>query len=71
MQQPNSNQIEILKENTMKSSISDNAEKKFKEEMKKDKTNAGEKIDKSKLEAEGACEIIAGKDEEKVCATKT
>jgi hypothetical protein len=55
----------------MKSSISDNAEKKFKEEMKKDKTNAGEKIDKSKLEAEGACEIIAGKDEEKVCATKT
>jgi hypothetical protein len=51
--------------------ISKKAEEKFKERMDKDKANDGEKIDVSKLEAEDACEIIAGKEQEKVCETKT
>jgi hypothetical protein len=54
----------------MESNIGNKAEKKFKGEMDK-KKKAGEQIDKSKLEAEGACEIIVGKDEEEVCMTKT
>jgi len=54
----------------MGSNIGDKAEKKFKEDID-NKKKAGEQIDKSKLEAEGTCEIIAGKDEEEVCATKT
>jgi uncharacterized protein YjbJ (UPF0337 family) len=55
----------------MKSKISNKAEKKFKEEMNKNKANAGKQIDKSKLEAEGACEIIVGKEQEKICEVKT
>jgi uncharacterized protein YjbJ (UPF0337 family) len=55
----------------MTPNISGQAEKKFKEKMGKDKANAGEQIDTSKLEAEGTCEIIVGKDKEKVCEIKT
>jgi uncharacterized protein YjbJ (UPF0337 family) len=51
--------------------ISNKAEEKFKEKMNKTKANDGEQIDVSKLEAEGTCEIIAGKEQEKVCETKT
>ena len=55
----------------MKSNIGDKAEEKFREEMEKDKKKAVKQIDKSKLEVEGACEIIAGKDEKEVCETRT
>jgi uncharacterized protein YjbJ (UPF0337 family) len=55
----------------MKSNISNKAEGKFKDEMNKNTASAGKQIDKSKLEAEGACEIIVGKDEEEVCAVRT
>lgn len=60
----------LLKEDTMGSNIGNKAEKEFKEEMAK-KKKAGAQIDKSKLEAEGTCEIISGKDEEEVCEIKT
>jgi hypothetical protein len=50
--------------------ITSKAEEKFKEKMDKDKANDGEQIDTSKLEAEGTCEIIAGKDQEQVCEIK-
>jgi uncharacterized protein YjbJ (UPF0337 family) len=66
-----SNPIKILKEDTMTLNISNKAEEKFKEKMNKDKANAGEQIDTSKLEAEGTCEIIVGKKQEKVCEAKT
>jgi hypothetical protein len=51
--------------------ISKKAEEKFKEKMDENKANDGEQIDASKLEAEGTCEIIAGKEQEKVCEVKT
>ena len=55
----------------MGSNINDKAEKKFRKEIEKDQKKAGEQIDKSKLEVEGTCKIIAGKDEKEVCETKT
>jgi uncharacterized protein YjbJ (UPF0337 family) len=51
--------------------ISNKAEEKFKERMDKSKATDGEQIDTSKLEAEGACEIIVGKKQESVCEVKT
>jgi hypothetical protein len=66
-----SNRIEILKEETMTAKLSKKAEEKFKEEMAKDKKIAGKQIDKSKLEAEGTCEIITEKAEEEICGVKT
>lgn len=55
----------------MTAKLSKKAEEKFKEEMAKDKKIAGKQIDKSKLEAEGTCEIITEKAEEEICGVKT
>jgi hypothetical protein len=55
----------------MQENISNTVEDKFKEEMDKTKQNAGEEIDKSKLESEDACEIIVGKDQEDICKVKS
>jgi len=60
-----------LQGDTVGSNINDKAEKKFRKEIEKDQKKAGEQIDKSKLEVEGTCKIIAGKDEKEVCETKT
>jgi uncharacterized protein YjbJ (UPF0337 family) len=51
----------------MTSNISDKTEGTFKEV----KSIIGEQNDNAKLEAEGACEKIAGKGEEKVCDVKS
>ena len=55
----------------MQENTNTSEEKKFKNEMQKSKAPAGEEIDTSKLESEGACEIVTGKDEEEVCHTKS
>jgi uncharacterized protein YjbJ (UPF0337 family) len=59
--------MKILKEDIMTSNISDKTEKKFQEV----KSVIGEQNDNAKLEAEGACENIVGKDEKKVCEVKS
>jgi hypothetical protein len=45
--------------------------KKLHEAKNKDKEIAGDQMDKSKLESEGACKKIIGKDENEVCDVKT
>jgi uncharacterized protein YjbJ (UPF0337 family) len=55
----------------MQPNISNKPEEKFKKEMEKNKKSAGEQVDTSKLEAEGTCEIVVGKDEKEVCDVKT
>jgi hypothetical protein len=67
----NINRFKISKEDAMQQNINNSEENKFKKEMQQSKAPAGEKIDTSKLEAEGACEIIEGKDEEAVCNVKS
>jgi hypothetical protein len=67
----NINHFKISEEDTMQQNINNSEEVKFKKEMQKSKASAGKEIDTSKLEAEGACEIIEGKDEEEVCKVKS
>jgi uncharacterized protein YjbJ (UPF0337 family) len=55
----------------MKSKISGKAEGTCREAKGKDKDYSGKQIDTSKLEGEGACEKIVGKDEKEVCKVKT
>jgi uncharacterized protein YjbJ (UPF0337 family) len=64
------NQIEILKEDTMKSSIRDKAEGTFHEVKGKVKEVAGKVTDNPKLEADGIDEKIAGKVQEKIGEVK-
>jgi hypothetical protein len=55
----------------MKSNISDKAKGTVQKGKDKYDEIAVEQIDKSKLEGEGACETIVGKDEKEVCEVRT
>ena len=65
-----SSQIEILKEDSMKSSIRDKTEGKLHELKGKVKEMAGKLSDNPKLEAKGSGEKMAGKVQEKIGQVK-
>jgi uncharacterized protein YjbJ (UPF0337 family) len=62
--------IEIIKENTMKSSTRDKAEGMFHQMKGKAKEVAGDLTDNPKLEAEGTVEKMTGKAQEKMGQVK-
>jgi len=63
-------QIELLKENTMKSSVRDKAEGKFHQLKGKVKEVAGDLTDNPKLETEGTGEKMAGHAQENMGKVK-
>jgi uncharacterized protein YjbJ (UPF0337 family) len=67
---PNYKQIEILKENTVKSSTKEKAKGMFHQMKGKIKETAGNLTDNPKLETEGTVERIAGKAQEKLGQVK-